>query len=121
MLVNFFNTFINMRTGLIKILAEKQGLTIVKLSNLVGVSEQQMHRLVKTGSTKVETLEKIALALNVSASVFFDDNYNPNVVNEPGASYNSKNLDYKKAFDVCKIEKAALENQIIELKKLLLK
>lgn len=58
---------------LIKSLAEKRGMTITELAERVGVSEQQIHLMVRKNSTKIETLEKIAKVLGVSTSYFFDD------------------------------------------------
>ncbi|WP_304801344.1 helix-turn-helix domain-containing protein [Paramuribaculum intestinale] len=58
---------------LIKALAESKNIPITQLAQAVGVSEQQIHLMVRKNSTKIETLEKIARVLNVSVSVFFDE------------------------------------------------
>jgi len=57
--------------NLIKALAESKNIPITQLAQAVGVSEQQIHLMVRKNSTKIETLEKIARVLNVSVSVFF--------------------------------------------------
>lgn len=59
--------------NLIKALSESKNIPITQLAQAVGVSEQQIHLMVRKNSTKIETLEKIARVLNVSVSVFFDE------------------------------------------------
>lgn len=61
--------------SIIKRLAEDRNITIKSLAQQVGVTEQQIHVMVKTNSTKVSTLEKIASVLEVSPLVFFDDKW----------------------------------------------
>lgn len=58
--------------NLIKALAEKKNIRITELAEAVGVSEQQMHLIVRKNSTKIETLEKIARVLGVPVTYFFD-------------------------------------------------
>lgn len=58
---------------LIKKLAEKKNMTLTSLADAVGISVTQVHMICKTNSTKIDTLEKIARALDVSPTVFFDD------------------------------------------------
>lgn len=57
----------------IKHLAEKKQMPINMLAERVGLSEQQLHLIVRKNSTKIETLEKIAKALKVPISVFFEE------------------------------------------------
>ena len=59
--------------NLIKILAEKKNIRITELAEAVGLSEQQMHLIVRKNSTKIETLEKIAKVLGVPVTFFFDE------------------------------------------------
>lgn len=74
MLINI-KTLVRMANlHLIKTLAEKQNLPIKKLADMAGVSEQQIHLMCRTGSTKINTLEKIANILNVPISYFFEEN-----------------------------------------------
>lgn len=58
---------------LIKTIAEKKNIPITQLAECVGISEQQIHLMVRKNSTKIDTLEKIARALQVSVTVFFDE------------------------------------------------
>lgn len=58
---------------LIKILAEKKNITITELANMTGITEQQIHLIARTNSTKIQTLEKIARALDVPVTIFFDN------------------------------------------------
>lgn len=57
---------------LIKTLAENKKMPITELAERVGVSEQQIHLMVRTNSTKINTLEKIAKVLDVPVTYFFD-------------------------------------------------
>ena len=41
------------------------------MANSVGLSEGALQALIKNGSTRTETLEKIAKELDVSAEIFF--------------------------------------------------
>lgn len=58
---------------LIKQLAEERKIPITQLAAMVQVSEQQIHLMCRTNSTKIETLEKIAKALGVRVGYFFDE------------------------------------------------
>lgn len=95
-------------------------ITFTELSKKIGVHRSTLYNNFEKRNMTVETLEQICNAINVPIHDFFNE-IEPGTVSEPGIKYQVKNLDYKKAFDVCQIEKKALENQIIELKKLLLK
>ncbi|MDE6236017.1 MAG: helix-turn-helix domain-containing protein [Muribaculaceae bacterium] len=57
----------------IKEIAEYKGVSIRDLAERVGLGENRIHVMCRTNSTKIDTLEKIAAALNVSVKVFFDD------------------------------------------------
>lgn len=57
----------------IKDIAESQGMSIRALADAVGLKENQIHVMVRTNSTKTETLEKIANALHVPIAVFFNE------------------------------------------------
>lgn len=58
---------------LVKTLAEKKGISIIELAQRVGISEQQVHLMVRNNSTKIITLEKIAQVLEVPVTIFFDE------------------------------------------------
>ena len=70
---------------IIRTLSKNRGMTLKKLSELLGISENGLQRIIKTNSTKIETLEKIAKILNVSITVFFPD---------PGPSYFDFSIPY---------------------------
>ncbi len=57
----------------IKEIAEAQGISIRALADAIGVKENQIHVMVRTNSTKIETLEKIANILHVPVAVFFNE------------------------------------------------
>lgn len=83
-----------MRQGLIKIIAEKKGITLKDLALKAGISETALHNIINTGSTKVESLEKIAKALNISPGVFFDKNFDPHAsVAEPTEKYGNDQIN----------------------------
>ena len=58
---------------LIKIIAERKKISIRELAERIGVSEQQIHIMSRTNSTKITTLEKIAKVLDVPITCFFDE------------------------------------------------
>lgn len=60
-----------MRSGLIKIIAEKKGINLKMLADKAGISENQIHLIIRTGRTKVETLERIAEVLDTDVREFF--------------------------------------------------
>lgn len=80
----------------IKDLAEKREISIRDLAERVGLKENQIHVMCRTNSTKIDTLERIAQALDVHVSEFFDDapssqysiEGNNNQLNEKGAHGN---------------------------------
>lgn len=57
----------------IKSLAETKGVTIRKLAQEIGMSEQNLHKCFKRNSIETKHLEKIAQVLNVSVGYFFDE------------------------------------------------
>lgn len=57
---------------LIKDIASAKKMTIEDLAAKVGINAQAIHVMVRTGSTKIDTLEKIAKALEVPAYIFMD-------------------------------------------------
>lgn len=57
----------------IKSILKEKGLTIRYLAGELGISEQGLQKLIRENSTKIETLEAIANILEVSISVFFDN------------------------------------------------
>lgn len=77
--------------NIIKVLCDKKGITLKELSDKVVISETGLHQIFKSGSTKVITLEKIAKALGVPITTFFDDDPNDRI------DFNSD--DISKLFD----------------------
>lgn len=59
----------------IKTIAQARHITIEQLAEKVGVKSQAIHLMVRTGSTRVETLEKIAEVLEVPCKIFFDEDF----------------------------------------------
>lgn len=57
----------------IRDIAKTRGITIRELAHSIGITEQGLQKLIRENSTKVETLETIARILEVSISVFFDE------------------------------------------------
>lgn len=56
----------------IKEICEKKGLSITELGRKIGAGKSTIHTIMNNGNPTVETLEKIAKALDVSIRDFFD-------------------------------------------------
>ena len=59
----------------IKSIAQARRISIEQLAEKVGIKSQAIHLMVRTGSTRIETLEKIAEVLKVPCKIFFDDDF----------------------------------------------
>ena len=59
----------------IKSIAQARQISIEMLAERVGIKSQAIHLMVRTGSTRIETLEKIAEVLEVPCKIFFDDKF----------------------------------------------
>lgn len=73
----------------IKDIAESKGISVRELAERVGIKENQVHVMCRTNSTKIDTLEKIAQALGVSVSLFFDDTLTSIRIEGDNNQYNS--------------------------------
>ena len=62
---------------LIRDLAKEKGISIRGVAHNAGISEGQIHHLMKVESTNTQTLESIAKALGVPVGIFFDDHLSP--------------------------------------------
>ena len=60
----------------IKSIAQARQISIEQLAEQVGIKSQAIHLMVRTGSTRIETLEKIAEVLGVPCKIFFDEKFN---------------------------------------------
>lgn len=58
---------------LIKTIAHGKGITLADVSNQVGITQQGLSKIIRDNVSRTDTIEKIANALGVSVSVFFDD------------------------------------------------
>lgn len=74
--------------GLIKRLAQAKGITIKRLAEMAGITEQGFHKTVKNETLQIAALEKIATILDVPASIFFDETNN--LVSEPTTEYQNE-------------------------------
>lgn len=59
----------------IKSIAQARQITIEQLADKVGIKSQAIHLMVRTGSTRIETLERIAEVLEVPCKIFFDEKF----------------------------------------------
>ena len=59
----------------IKSIAQARQISIEQLAEQVGIKSQAIHLMVRTGSTRIETLEKIAEVLGVPCKIFFDEKF----------------------------------------------
>lgn len=62
----------------IKELCKKKNVTVKQAALDLGMTEQAMHKIIKTNSTKIETLINIAQYFNVEPTYFFDNHSNKN-------------------------------------------
>lgn len=62
----------------IKELCQKKNVTVKQAALDLGMTEQAMHKIIKTNSTKIETLISIAQYFNVEPTYFFDNHSNKN-------------------------------------------
>lgn len=61
----------------IKDLCEKKNIKLRQLAEMIGITPEGMSNIIKTNSTKIDTLEKIANILEVPITYFFDIEYKP--------------------------------------------
>lgn len=101
----------------IKDLAERKNISIRELAEKVGLKENQIHVMCRTNSTKIDTLEKIAKALGVSVSYFFDEAVKLDV-REAGRDYVEKGKIEHNGNEQtgCTSIEADLREQIAQLK-----
>ena len=59
----------------IKSIAQARQISIEQLAEQVGIKSQAIHLMVRTGSTRIETLEKIAEVLGVPCKIFFEEKF----------------------------------------------
>lgn len=78
----------------IKLLAKKQKVKVKELAKTVDISEVGLYQMIRNQSMKVETLEKISTALNVSPVTFFDDNVEGILANEERSSSSAEKIVY---------------------------
>lgn len=62
----------------IKELCQKKNVTVKQAALDLGMTEQAMHKIIKTNSTKIETLISIAQYFNIEPTYFFDNHSNKN-------------------------------------------
>lgn len=67
----------------IKELCQHKNVTVKQAAIDLGMTEQAMHRIIKTNSTKIETLISIAQYFNVEPTYFFDNDSNANKLTVP--------------------------------------
>lgn len=62
----------------IKELCQKKNVTVKQAALDLGMTEQAMHKIIKTNSTKIDTLISIAQYFNIEPTYFFDNHSNKN-------------------------------------------
>ncbi len=103
----------------IKSIAQARQISIEQLAEKVGIKSQAIHLMVRTGSTRIETLEKIAEVLKVPCKIFFDDDFKIEdfqrlVINghhNPFSLYGSANI-----YEAAKNETVAENKAIVKAK-----
>jgi transcriptional regulator with XRE-family HTH domain len=72
---------------IIKELCAERGISIADLAEEIGIGVAATHKIIRENSTRIETLEKIAAALQVKMDVFFDK-----PVDEPTEAIQEKSI-----------------------------
>lgn len=71
---------------IVRDIARQKKISMRELARRVGVTEQGLQKIIRENSTKVDTLEAIAEALDVPVSIFFNDSSaDANIVSSPNA------------------------------------
>jgi transcriptional regulator with XRE-family HTH domain len=73
-------------TFIIRELSERKGITLRELSKKIGMSEDGLQKILRKGSTSTANLEKIANALEVPISYFFEDYPGHQQINVEGSN-----------------------------------
>ncbi len=97
----------------IKDIAERKKISIRELAERVGLKENQIHVMCRTNSTKIDTLEKIAIELGVSVACFFDDDVTITERYEQHGDHNlqAHQIDKLKITDNRGVPSCTLDNQ----------
>lgn len=71
---------------IVRDIARQKKISMREIARRVGVTEQGLQKIIRENSTKVDTLEAIAQALDVPVSIFFSDSSaGANIVSSPNA------------------------------------
>ena len=103
----------------IKEIASARQITIEQLAEKVGIKAQAIHLMVRPGSTRIETLEKIAETLGVPTMLFFDEKFNIDDFKKlvirghhnPFALYGSSNI-----YEIAKNEASYDAEKVLKIK-----
>ncbi len=97
----------------IKDIAERKKISIRELAERVGLKENQIHVMCRTNSTKIDTLEKIAIELGVSVACFFDGDVTITERYEQHGDHNlqAHQIDKLKITDNRGVPSCTLDNQ----------
>lgn len=76
----------------IKLLALQKNIPLSKLAEQCSITHQALNKIIRTNTTSIETLEKIAAVLGVSVGHFFDDDA-PNVAIKTEGDYSPASRD----------------------------
>jgi transcriptional regulator with XRE-family HTH domain len=79
---------------IIRELANSRGMKLKHLAGEVGITEQGLQLIIKTGKTKTETIKKIAEVLGVEIDYLLSDgNIEQRTLGESSVVYKKKNVD----------------------------
>ena len=112
----------------IKVLAAAKKITMSDVATAAGITYQQLNRIVRKQSTTIDTLEKIAAALDVPVSYFLDVPESESITigdNSPGSGKNNTvNADMSeallRAFDEIAAQRRLTEKAQVQIDELLL-
>ena len=95
----------------IKALCKERKLYVGKLAEMVDITPNAMHKLIRNGSTNTTTLEKIAKVLNVPVTTFFDDGDTLSTLEVPEILKNALHMpSFDALMDLIQSQQRTIEN-----------
>jgi len=104
-----------MNINKIKILSESKGILLKDLAESIGMSYQNLNRCVRENKIMANDLEKIASALGVPVSYFFEETGSVPAGLLQGCATPPQTADFQKQIIALQAENSRLKDRIIEL------
>ncbi len=106
--------------GRIRKICELRSMSIAELSRRINISQNQLHNIMKTGKTTIETIEGISKILEISPAVFWSSESINKFLLDINGKYVSINteageMDLKKEIDELKNQLLGCRGDVIKL------